>query len=847
MSMKNVDKAAEQSMEDILSSIRRIVTDEPTADALITPAPIASAATATSSKSSDVSTRSRLNPHSSDPANSALANSAPDSLDALLDLVEPTPTPKPRRDDTALAGAQKSTLTPSNKQLAKAPSKVIQDDFDDLLEPLPNAPSRTHETPAAAPSSAASHPIISLPSDSYVPPVMDKRLEQALGIHQYSKSAVVPNSLIPLGGAFQGMPRTAASRPTWQFARPEAAMASIGVAPPLPKPTPAPIVAPAAVVAASQAVTEPKVVIKTELAAPVATPIVANKAQAQADDTRSPKADVPTEIVAPTADRTGIAALTSALAALPFATSAKDVPAVQVADLAASETTSIDVSQDLDLASALSDLDTLADEPTPADLSTKRPDPEAGAVEAKATDTALAHSADAMHPVASKNDEPGRVIEPMAPTVASAEVIAAPTEGDDRSEAKSTSVTVPEPTSATDAFSSLKLDTLTDAKLIEAGTSVELAPDASDTTAAPVIASPPSFEALRSLARTVESNAETAPAPAPPSWALARSAGRVASPDAPGVSSESSLVASLAAMEALFPGVKKTSATVVQTEHVVSTAPMALPVAEPLVDPIETAPEVEVAAQAVVAVDITAATLAAEAPEVDATIETVSDATTTAVAVDHINAVIGTEAEGSHGALAVAPPTEREAVDETVATEVPLNELASGLAAITAPDQVSVQDSAPDTGTDNGSSANALAATTLAAAAIGTVGYLRMPAQPQAPTVPGVTEDARPSTTLPVDVPVLVPVDVPVVAAAAEPASSVAAPVTVPATPPQAVAGPNSGSRSLEDAVVDLLRPMLRSWIDANMPVMVEKALRAETSVMATPLIPTTAPTQKPN
>jgi cell pole-organizing protein PopZ len=34
--------------------------------------------------------------------------------------------------------------------------------------------------------------------------------------------------------------------------------------------------------------------------------------------------------------------------------------------------------------------------------------------------------------------------------------------------------------------------------------------------------------------------------------------------------------------------------------------------------------------------------------------------------------------------------------------------------------------------------------------------------------------------------------------------------------------------RSLEDTVADLLRPMLRDWLDANMPRIVEKALRVE-------------------
>ena len=34
--------------------------------------------------------------------------------------------------------------------------------------------------------------------------------------------------------------------------------------------------------------------------------------------------------------------------------------------------------------------------------------------------------------------------------------------------------------------------------------------------------------------------------------------------------------------------------------------------------------------------------------------------------------------------------------------------------------------------------------------------------------------------------------------------------------------------RTLEDAVVELLRPMLRQWLDDNMPRIVEKALKVE-------------------
>ena len=36
------------------------------------------------------------------------------------------------------------------------------------------------------------------------------------------------------------------------------------------------------------------------------------------------------------------------------------------------------------------------------------------------------------------------------------------------------------------------------------------------------------------------------------------------------------------------------------------------------------------------------------------------------------------------------------------------------------------------------------------------------------------------------------------------------------------------GIRTLDDTIIDLLRPMIRQWLDDNMPRMVEKALRIE-------------------
>ena len=60
------------------------------------------------------------------------------------------------------------------------------------------------------------------------------------------------------------------------------------------------------------------------------------------------------------------------------------------------------------------------------------------------------------------------------------------------------------------------------------------------------------------------------------------------------------------------------------------------------------------------------------------------------------------------------------------------------------------------------------------------------------------------------------------------------APEAVPATlaprPAAVVSDAGAGRKSLDDSIVDMLRPMLRDWLDAHLPEMVEKALRQEMS-----------------
>ncbi len=46
-----------------------------------------------------------------------------------------------------------------------------------------------------------------------------------------------------------------------------------------------------------------------------------------------------------------------------------------------------------------------------------------------------------------------------------------------------------------------------------------------------------------------------------------------------------------------------------------------------------------------------------------------------------------------------------------------------------------------------------------------------------------------------------------------------------PMSPPLAL---GDGSRTIEDIVRELLRPMLKSWLDENLPGMVERMVRAE-------------------
>ena len=59
--------------------------------------------------------------------------------------------------------------------------------------------------------------------------------------------------------------------------------------------------------------------------------------------------------------------------------------------------------------------------------------------------------------------------------------------------------------------------------------------------------------------------------------------------------------------------------------------------------------------------------------------------------------------------------------------------------------------------------------------------------------------------------------------AAPAPAGNAAAPLPAAAL---------SSSRSMDETVVELLRPLLRDWLDTNMPRLIEPALKAELEAM---------------
>jgi cell pole-organizing protein PopZ len=108
------------------------------------------------------------------------------------------------------------------------------------------------------------------------------------------------------------------------------------------------------------------------------------------------------------------------------------------------------------------------------------------------------------------------------------------------------------------------------------------------------------------------------------------------------------------------------------------------------------------------------------------------------------------------------------------------------------------------------------------------------PIEPVVVPIPVPTPDPTPVSTLtPVEAPVKQPSDTLVepgaagVAASAFERLSQAVQESVPA-PAAQDPGPGVGGRNLEDIVKDMLRPMLKEWLDKNLPPMVERYVERE-------------------
>jgi cell pole-organizing protein PopZ len=89
--------------------------------------------------------------------------------------------------------------------------------------------------------------------------------------------------------------------------------------------------------------------------------------------------------------------------------------------------------------------------------------------------------------------------------------------------------------------------------------------------------------------------------------------------------------------------------------------------------------------------------------------------------------------------------------------------------------------------------------------------------------------DAAPSAAPPA--PVDFPADTQKIVAVASDPTAVTTPAAIAAdpteAPPQSVSSNSGATPASEEVVAELLRPMLRQWLDDNMPRIVEKALRS--------------------
>ncbi|MBN9088437.1 MAG: DUF2497 domain-containing protein [Reyranella sp.] len=101
------------------------------------------------------------------------------------------------------------------------------------------------------------------------------------------------------------------------------------------------------------------------------------------------------------------------------------------------------------------------------------------------------------------------------------------------------------------------------------------------------------------------------------------------------------------------------------------------------------------------------------------------------------------------------------------------------------------------------------------------------------PMVPAFSPAAPVTSVTPVEAPMKQPSDSLVESGAASVATSAferlsqAVQDSVP-TPTAQDAGPSVGSRNLEDIVKEMLRPMLKEWLDKNLPPLVERYVERE-------------------
>jgi hypothetical protein len=110
--------------------------------------------------------------------------------------------------------------------------------------------------------------------------------------------------------------------------------------------------------------------------------------------------------------------------------------------------------------------------------------------------------------------------------------------------------------------------------------------------------------------------------------------------------------------------------------------------------------------------------------------------------------------------------------------------------------------------------------------------------EPEEELLEDVEEPAEPEAALPDDEPVPAPFEPPAVARVSEPPAAPATPGPLLSEAAQTTAASafqrlsaaveHSQPRTFEDHVKEMLRPMLKAWLDENLPPLVERLVQAE-------------------